>query len=151
MSTCTIPMDNLSDIAVDTLLMVIARDDWDEDEGTYPVPVTAWHSTEHLTNRNFIAVKSDTHGTPELLSEHNSIQTGSVHFWEQNTVDAIDWQGYWRTTEAAINFALYGTDGQYILGDGTDVRDMGQWSDGTPINPKQVVSDRTLDDLYRSL
>ena len=86
-----------------------------------------------------------------MLSEHNSIQTGSVHFWEQNTVDAVDWQGYWRTTEAAINFALYGTDGQYILGDGTDVRDMGQWSDSTPINPKQVVSDRTLDDFHRSL
>lgn len=145
------PLDDLGNIDNDTLMVVIARDDWDKDEGTYPIPVSAWHGTEHLKNRNFIVVKSDNSGKPQLRSTHNSVQTGTPLFWEKRKVDAIDWYGYWRTTEAAINFALYGKDREYILGTGADVTYMGKWNNGKVVKPKEIVSDDVLDRMYQEL
>ncbi len=143
--------NNMNNVSSDTLLTIILRDDWSTDPGGYPVPVTIWHATEHLTDRNAFRVRNDTFGSPDLLSEHSSMQTSNVNFWENNKVDAIDTWGYWRPTEAAINYALYGTDSQYVLGGGADVIDMGNWSDGTPVVKKEIVSDSTMDTMYNNL
>ena len=96
-------------------------------------------------------VKSDNSGKPKLRSTHNSIQTDSPLFWERRSVNAIDWYGYWRTTEAAINFALYGQDRQYVLGSGADVTYMGKWNNGKIVKRKEIVSDDVLDRVYREL
>ncbi len=145
---------NMGRVSKSTLLVILVRDDWATDPGGYPVPVTIWHATKHLNNKTVLRIPSDSSGEVALISHHSAMQTGGSHFWESDDahgVDAIDTWGYWRPTEAAINYALYGTDSQYILGGGADVIDMGNWSDGTPVAKKEIVSDSAMDALYNNL
>lgn len=48
-------------------------------------------------------------------------------------LDAIDWFGYWKPTVAALSFAFFGTDREYVLGNGDAASWMGVWSDGIPV------------------
>ena len=95
----------------------------------------AWANSPTLErNANWLRVPSDLYGLPPLLSVHD----GSLAAPGGNPLqplDAIDWWGYWRPTEAAVR-AAFGQPGA-----GYDpfckartkvcapVRRMGQWSD----------------------
>ena len=92
-------------------MVIILRDDWKDDDGGFPVPATIWNATPHLENRTVLWVKSDGYGNPDVNSEHNSVQTSRANFWDpQQGIDTVDWWGYWRPSEAALNFALSGVD-----------------------------------------
>lgn len=142
--------NNLHNIPPDTVLTILLRDDWDTDKGAYPVPATIWHATSHLSRRVCLAIRSDEHGYPPLISDHNGVQSDKVNWWEgARALDAIDWYGYWRSSDAAIdlgfNYQFYPKTVDF-----TDTY-MGRWSDGTPVKPKEPISTERLEGIYEGL
>ena len=83
-----------------------------------------------LTDKDFLTVQSDSHGTPTLTADHvapNAFSSG--------TTNALDWYGFWKWTDALTDSAFYGTYRSTALGGGADQTSMGTWSDGVPVNP----------------
>jgi dienelactone hydrolase len=87
------------------------------------------------SHRNFIQVPWDSHGYPEFRSQH-----GAVIQTPEQPVDVTDWV-YWRLTTAALNRAFWGKDGEYVLGNSKSVKQIGFWSDGTPIRLLKTAAD----------
>jgi hypothetical protein len=78
-------------------------------------------------------VPTDTHGCPVFLSDHYGMLSGLD--WK---VDAVDWWGYRRFTEAALALATAGTSSEYFTGTSPLRTDLGQWSDGVPVRPMRL-------------
>ena len=78
-----------------------------------------------ISRKNFITVQSDNHGDPPLYTSHFAPNAPPV--------DALDYFGYWKLSDALMNLAFYGTDGGFALGGGDDQTAMGRWSDGIPV------------------
>lgn len=101
------------------------------------------------TNKNYVALASDLHGTPPLISDHFapcSAETldgsrGKVKGteWQGRTRDVLDHFGYWKICDGLIDAAFRGVNREYALGDSQELRFMGTWSDGTPIEPARVL------------
>ncbi len=129
------PLDDLSDIDSGTLLAFIVAQTSIGDPGAMGVVRRGWFNTSQIPRdrKNALLIRSDGHGSPALISDHFSIVN--------NELDAIDWYGYWKPTEAAFNSAFYGIQTEYILGSGPEVHFMGLWSDGVPLRPVVVAED----------
>ncbi len=145
--------NNLGNIPPSTAMLILVRDDWDQDTGAYPVPVTIWHSSPQLKNRGLMSIKSDNHGNPNLQSTHTSVQSKKGNFWDpEQYTDAIDWYGYWRTSDALVDFAFNNSSADtHIFSSSVLDTNMGAWSDGTPVNPMEIISDQTLESIYQTL
>lgn len=52
--------------------------------------------------------------------------------------DALDFYGYWKWLDALTDAAFYGKNRNYALGDTSEQRFMGKWSNGTPVKPATV-------------
>ncbi len=91
----------------------------------------AWTQTPQVVTKNAVVIPTDTHGTPDLISEHNGVLVDPSAD-PPKPLDAIDW-AYWKLTVGALNYAVHGTDGNYAFGAGPELRDMGAWSDGTAV------------------
>lgn len=81
-----------------------------------------WDLTGHVpvTNRNYLWMFNDTHGTPDLIADHRvptSNRDGSV-------VNALDWYGIWKLGDA--------------LGNTARQTSLHVWSDGVPVRPLSV-------------
>ena len=50
-----------------------------------------------------------------------------------DTTDAMDYFSTWKLFEALTDYAFYGINGEYCLGNTPEQRFMGKWSDGTPV------------------
>ena len=88
--------------------------------------------------RNWLRVPSDGHGTPPLVSDHLGSLAGEIFLSAGSPLDAIDWWGYWRRTDAALAQGFGETADGFAFCSDTGplcdpVRDMGSWSDGTPV------------------
>jgi acetyl esterase/lipase len=56
------------------------------------------------------------------------------------TLDALDFYGLWKLFDALVDAGFYGKDREYALGDTSEQRFMGKWSDGVPVK-ELVVTD----------
>ena len=139
----SLSLSDLSSISANTHMILMMREAWQDDVNNQGTVTRAWNNATQvpLQQKNLIAIQTDTYGNPDLVSDHNAVQSGNCGWFCTRPLDAIDWWGYWRPTEALINHVFFGTDSQFVLGDGSSVRDMGQWSDGTPVKPKLTTSD----------
>ncbi len=142
-ANASLSLDDLSSIGAHTHLVLITQESWESDPNNVGTVTRAWNNTTQIPSqqKNLIAVQSDSYGNPDLVSDHLGVQSGNCGWFCTRPLDAIDWWGYWRPTEALVNHMFYGTDAGYVLGDGPSVRDMGQWSDGTQVTPKLTASD----------
>ncbi|HHO50651.1 MAG TPA: alpha/beta fold hydrolase [Deltaproteobacteria bacterium] len=100
-----------------------------------------WAETQALQRRALLAIRSDLHGSPPLISDHLGVQSGDALLGPDRPLDAIDWWGYWRPTEAALQETLLhqipAMGSVFCACDG--VLDRGRWSDGTPVIPLEPV------------
>ena len=87
---------------------------------------TIWRGTKHVSDRAFVTVRSDSHGSPPLTANHLSPVS-----WNRAATDALDWLGFWRLFDSLIESAFAG---RVLQVDPS----MGAWSDGTPVTPLQV-------------
>ncbi|WP_395109650.1 hypothetical protein [Actinomadura sp. SCN-SB] len=95
-----------------------------------------WDLTGHVpvTNRNYLWMFNDTHGSPDLIADHRvptSNRDGGV-------VNALDWYGIWKLGDALRNCGFFGTDCDYALGNTARQTSLGAWSDGVPVRPLSV-------------
>jgi pimeloyl-ACP methyl ester carboxylesterase len=115
------------------LIIVDSEDHIGSDHGKY-----IWENSPQIPNsrKNWILVNSDYHGSPDrndLVADHYDT-LGSPHF----PTNAHDWYGYWKWATALCNYAFYGTDGKYALGNTGAQRYMGVWSDGRAVIEPEV-------------
>ena len=89
------------------------------------------------TNKNLLLVRSDRHGTPQLVASHAAPTAAAIGS------NALDFYGYWKLSDALIGAAFYGSWRDYALGGGPNQTFMGTWSDGVPVAPLQIVRDGT--------
>ena len=97
-----------------------------------------WDRTGGLTKRVLWVVPSDPHGDPPLVSDHLGVHAVQRTFRPDRPLDAIDWWGYWRPTEAALSEALLQQipdHGSVFCVDCPAVAQRGEWSDGTAVVP----------------
>jgi pimeloyl-ACP methyl ester carboxylesterase len=88
-----------------------------------------------LDRKDFIIQRTDRYGSPALLANHGAplcIQASA-------SVDAMDFYSTWKLFDALTDYAFYGTNQQYCLGDTPEQRFMGLWSDGTPVQELMIT------------
>jgi len=86
------------------------------------------------SRKNLIRVFSDDTGTPSLTSDHLAPVGGP------QTSNALDYFGYWKWSEALLDLAFRGENTEFALGNTDAQRNMGNWSDGTPVHEAQVTT-----------
>ncbi|MGH7147571.1 MAG: alpha/beta hydrolase family protein [Nitrospiraceae bacterium] len=100
--------------------------------------------------KNFLRVRTDRYGTPDLISNHGGVASGPDAFGVNLPLNAIDWHGYWRPTEGGFReafgtpFSGYSAFCRSATASCDPVRDMGLWSDGTPVVKIQNAGDLGL-------
>lgn len=86
-------------------------------------------------HKDFIIQRTDRFGSPPLVADHIApvcIPWGS-------SVDAMDYFSTWKLFDALTEYAFYGKNQEYCLGDTPEQRFMGLWSDGTPVRELTVT------------
>ncbi len=81
-------------------------------------------------NKDFITVRTDTYGEPDLIADHSAPTNSEL--------DAIDFYCFWKLFDALTDAAFYGKNREYALGNTPEQRFMGLWSDGTPVKEPLV-------------
>lgn len=85
--------------------------------------------------RGYVTIVTDRHGEPPMTADHEMVGTGGP----RGTEDAMDWFALWRPTDALIACDELETLCSTALGDTPEHRNMGTWSDGTPVTPLRIA------------
>jgi hypothetical protein len=89
-----------------------------------------------LNQKDFVIQRTDRHGSPPLLADHGAPVAIPNNFW----TNAMDYYSTWKLFDALTDYAFYGVEQQYCLGNTPEQRFMGNWSDGVPVR-ELVVTD----------
>ncbi len=129
---------NYSSIAEETLMLVVVGED-DTVVGAADGK-QIFYGIEHipLDKKDFIIQTTDTYGTPSLLADH--MAPVCIFSLRSPTVNAMDFFSTWKLFDALTDYAFYGTSKEYCLGNTSEQRFMGLWSDGTPVK-ELIVTD----------
>jgi len=107
---------------------------YDGDLGGRDDAESAWNSLASvpIEDRDFITMRGDSHGRPPLWAVHrNAI----------GEVDATDWFGIWKLSDALLACVFKGDWCEYALGNTPEQRFMGLWSDGVPVTELVITDD----------
>lgn len=97
-----------------------------------PLRVFETLSSLPAEDRSFITMKTDLHGQPPILANHETTYID---------VDAADWYGIWKLSDALVACVFTGEWCEYALGNTPQLRFMGTWSDGVPVTELQVTGE----------
>jgi dienelactone hydrolase len=86
-------------------------------------------------NKDYVIQRTDRHGFPGLIADHTAPVCPKDSFW----TNAMDYYSTWKLFDALTDYAFYGTEHDYCLGNTTQQRYMGLWSDGTPVQQLLVT------------
>lgn len=130
-----VPYRDLSRIETATKLLLIVGED-DDFVGERPAQV-AWERTTQIPshNRDYLVARSDGHGTPALVADH----TFPSNAGPLTEVDALDWYGTFKWLDGLFGCAAQPPICDDTMNGGPTQLDMGEWSDGTPVNPSMYV------------
>jgi len=127
--------EDYGDVPAGTLLIALAGED-DLVVGTTDARRIFQQTTAiPLADKDYVLLRSDLHGTPSLLADHDA-PGGGVSI----EVDAFDWRGCWRWFDALLDAAFTGANRDVCLGNTATQRDLGAWSDGVPVR-EPIVTD----------
>jgi hypothetical protein len=82
-----------------------------------------------LGHKDFIIQRTDRHGEPALVADH----LAPLCIPGSSLVDAMDYFSTWKLFDALTDYAFYGINQKYCLGNTPEQRFMGNWSDGVPV------------------
>lgn len=107
------------------------------------------------SRRELLLLRSDSYGEPDVSASHlaplsrddrfdsgesllagGSVQNADL---QRQTLDVLDYNGYWKFLDGLIDAAFVGTNQEYALGGTALQTSLGSWSDGTPITPAEVL------------
>lgn len=89
-----------------------------------------------LDRKDYIIQRTDRHGEPALVADHGA----PLCIPESSTVNAMDYYSTWKLFDALTDYAFYGIEQNYCLGNTTEQRFMGYWSDAVPVK-ELIVTD----------
>ena len=128
-------MKDFQAIPAETLLLVIVGEN-DTIVGNISGKLIFSTATQvPLDRKDFIIQRTDRYGEPPLIADH----IAPVCIPDGSTVDAMDYYSTWKLFDALIDYAFYGINREYCLGDTPQQRFMGNWSDGTPVRELTVT------------
>lgn len=126
--------EDYGDVPAGTLLLCIAGED-DAVVGTTDAKRIFRDTTAvPLADKDYLLLRTDTHGTPALVADHQAPGGGVVL-----ELDAFDWRGCWRWFDALLDAAFTGANRDVCLGNTAAQRDLGAWSDGVPVKEPLVT------------
>ncbi|HLM23455.1 MAG TPA: hypothetical protein VK274_00300, partial [Pyrinomonadaceae bacterium] len=165
-SPINIPLADLKKIPSDTLLLALAGDQDGLARDTDAKRIYYESTRIPVDNKDFITLISDTHGTPSLLAGHRaptaldkSYDSGEGVTGASGTaapvgdtpqiqrrvrpesmmVNALDYYGTWKLFDALCDAAFNNKNREYALGNTSQQRFMGVWSDGVPVKELKVT------------
>jgi acetyl esterase/lipase len=123
--------------ATTRVLLVTEADDYDP-AGTAAV-ARIWAGLEGvpLENRDVVQLVTDGHGRPTLAAVH----TQALADHGANPPNAFDWYGTWKWLDALMGCAFDGEWCAVALGNTSEQRFTGTWSDGVPVAEAVVTDD----------
>ena len=135
-------LKSYQDIPAETRLAILVCNDDAVvgDEFAWLVYNTASQVVQRAVFRQF----ADSHGQPAIKAHHNqsyaldpAFDTGVRNYTAKRALrvaalDAVDYLGHWRLLDALLR-------GESLLSRAEDFRDLGRWSDGTPIRPLELT------------
>jgi hypothetical protein len=134
-------------IAPETLIVVVVGADVKRDSSAQKILTESVRVPR--SNKNFVALHSDPRGNPPLISDHfapcavdesdPSHAKSARDQWQGRTCDALDYFGYWKICDGTLDAGFGAGHREFALGDTPEIRFMGTWSDGTPIEPAIVL------------
>jgi acetyl esterase/lipase len=138
----TPPMEDLSLIPSDTLLLVMVGD-LDAIPRADSLRIFCRTSQIPLDNKDYITLVSDNHGQPLLIADHfaPTCFAKDAEIAPGFGMDTLDYYGTWKLFDALIDAAFYGKNREYALGNTPEQRYMGKWSDGIPVRELLVTDD----------
>ena len=86
-------------------------------------------------NKDLVLTHADSHGTPALSSKHGVCAGPNAG---AAAVDAYDWNFCWKVFDALQQCAYRQAFCRDALGDTPEHRNLGRWSDGTPITQLKI-------------
>ncbi len=82
-------------------------------------------------NKNYLKVISDNHGKPALIADHGMANRAPPN--------AHNYYGIWKLLDGLQSCSLANKDCEYALGNTPQQRELGKWSDGTPVTELKVL------------
>lgn len=158
----SVPLADLKKLPAETLLLAIAGDQ-DGLVRDFDAKRIYYESTRiPEANKDFILMISDSHGIPSLQANHRAptamdkdydsgegvgggpagigdVQISRRVRPETMLVNAMDYYGTWKLFDALTDAAFNGKNREYALGNTTQQRFMGVWSDGVPVKELKVT------------
>ena len=135
-----LPFDQKADLTkiADTTYMLVIVGENDFSVGNASAKEIFLSTTQiPLQNKDYIIQMSDYYGYPPLRAIH---QDPACEYNNSIlTIDAMDYYSTWKLFDALTDYAFYGINQHYCLGNTTEQRYMGQWSDGTPVQELMVT------------
>jgi dienelactone hydrolase len=127
---------DFADIPADTLMLVVVGEN-DTVVGNESGKIIFDETIQiPLSNKDFVIQVTDTYGEPDIVADHGA--PVCLPFFR--TVDAMDYYSTWKLFDALTDYAFYGINREYCLGNTSEQRFMGLWSDGAPVN-ELIVTD----------
>jgi predicted esterase len=128
---------NFSKIHAETLMIVVVGEDDTVVGNRSGIIIFNGSAQIPLSQKDFVIQVTDTYGDPDLVADHSA----PVCFPRDtsDTVDAMDFYSTWKLFDALTDYAFYGINEEYCLGNTSEQRFMGLWSDGTPVNELKVT------------
>ena len=158
---------DLKKLSPDTLLLSVAGDEDSLVRDTDAKRIYYESTRVPATNKDFITLVTDRHGTPALVASHraptamdksydsgeglsgtpagtsdpigNAPQVARRVRPETMLVNALDYYGTWKLFDALCDAAFNGKNREYALGNTPKQRFMGLWSDGVPVKELKVT------------
>lgn len=128
-------MKNFHDIPATTLLLVIVGED-DAIVGNFSGKLI-FSTADQVPNnqKDFVIQRTDRYGSPALVADHFA----PICIPNSSWVDAMDYYSTWKLFDALTDYAFYGTNHDFCLGNTPEQRFMGYWSDGTAVKELTVT------------
>lgn len=142
-------MRSYKKMPADTKLVIVVSND-DEVVGK-KMAKRIFRTAIQVPDRNLLYLSKDTYGEPAIKANHNQsysldldFDTGKRNFTAKRALrisrlDAVDYGVYWKLLDAMIDCIRTGDHCEMAVGGGPLQIAIGQWSDGTAIQPLEVV------------
>jgi hypothetical protein len=127
---------DFANIPAETLMLVVVGED-DSTVGNLSGKIIFENAIQiPFSQKDFVVQVTDTYGEPDIVADH--VAPACFPFF--GSIDAMDYYSTWKLFDALTDYAFYGINGEYCLGNTPEQRFMGLWSDGTPVN-ELIVTD----------
>lgn len=136
LGTDGVPLIGLKRIPPSTRAVVVVAEDDDVVSDRAADLIWQGLSSVPREHRDFVLLRSDHHGEPDLRATHFVTETGPPN----DELNALDWYGGWKFHDLLWTCAFDGENCDAAQGGSAEQRYMGRWSDGRPVR-EPVIGD----------